>query len=67
MNQKLIEFATAVLPDLLGLVGDLFARHAGNAAQARLEIRRIRDHGKTFLDADQRNKAEMERLKSGKT
>lgn len=46
-----IEFAKAVTPQVLELVGDLFTRHKGDAEAAKREITRIRDHRERYVSA----------------
>lgn len=41
----------AVLPSVLGLVGDLIAKHGGNVEAIEREITQIRDHSKTWTNA----------------
>jgi hypothetical protein len=65
MNPEWAKFAATLFPELLGFAIDLFKRHGNNAAAARLEVRRVRDHGTAFLAQDSANREEMEQLKDG--
>lgn len=58
-----LTFVGQLMPSLVELGRDLFERYRGDVVAASAEIRRIRDHGAAFIDADARNRAELERLR----
>lgn len=59
------KFFTAIFPELIALAKELFARHAGDAGAARLELRNIRSR-KADIEADRAKiDAEVERIRRG--
>jgi len=46
-----VSFSAAMLPEVLAFIRDMFFRHRGSVTAAKAEIRRVRDHGRRFDEA----------------
>ena len=58
-----VKFLAAIQPEIFALARYLYVQFDGNANSAKLEIKRIANHSKTYLDEQTRNDATLAALK----